>query len=486
MDLIEVRKHDHVFDKIKCDPGVAQEISDYFTFDVPGAKFSPAVKNKFWDGKIRIFNKMSCLLYCGLRQQLEQFCRERSYAIEYDFETAESEFSIKECEEFYHSLGIDEAKFEFRDYQAKTVTKCIRMGRALGLSPTGSGKSFIIWLLTKYYDTRTLIIVPTVQLVHQMVGDFEDYKAGSLKCHKIYAGQDKYNLSHAQVVVTTWQSIADMDSDWFNQFDVMFGDEVHLFKAKSLVGIMEQTKNVPVKFGFTGTLDGTMTNKLILEGLFGPVVKFVTTAELIQKGVLAEFAIKAIVLEYPDAVRQLVSKMTYQEEIDYLVRNEDRNRFIKNLAISLTGNTLLLFQYVEKHGTILHKLIAAEAKNRKVFFVHGGVEGEVRESVRAIVEKETDAIIIASSVFTTGTNIKNISNLIFASPSKSRIKNLQSIGRGLRRSDTKTSSVLYDVADDLKWKSKKNYTLLHFIERAKLYMSERFKMKIYQVKLKTS
>jgi type I site-specific restriction endonuclease len=174
----------------------------------------------------------------------------------------------------------------------------------------------------------------------------------------------------------------------------------------------------------------------------------------------------------------------YQSEIDYIVRLEARNNFIKNLVLSLEGNTLLLFQFVDKHGRILYDKLEKETKDRKIFFIHGGVDGEERDKVREIVEKETNAIIVASfGTFSTGINIRNLHNVIFASPSKSRIRNLQSIGRSLRTSETKKEATLFDIADDMSWKSKKNYTLLHFMERIKTYNEEKFNYRIYKVSL---
>jgi superfamily II DNA or RNA helicase len=176
--------------------------------------------------------------------------------------------------------------------------------------------------------------------------------------------------------------------------------------------------------------------------------------------------------------------MSYQDEMKYLISHEGRNRFIKNLTLSLNGNVLLLFQYVDDHGKLLYNSILDEAKDRKVFFIHGGVKGDERDSVRAIVEKETDAIIVASyGTFSTGVNIRNLHSVVFASPSKSKIRNLQSIGRALRTSETKDSAVLYDIADDLTHKKRMNFTLKHLVERIKIYNDEKFKFKFYNVGL---
>ena len=286
------------------------------------------------------------------------------------------------------------------------------------------------------------------------------------------------------MVITTWQSIYKLRKDWFKKFDVVIGDEAHLFKAKSLTSILEKMEDTEYRFGFTGTLDGTQTHKLVLEGLFGPAQKVISTKELMDSGTLADFKIKILALKYHDEIRKIVSKMDYQAEMDFLVSHEGRNKFIKNLALSLQGNTLLLFQYVDKHGRILEEMIKEEAGDRKVFFIHGGVKGEERDDIRGIVEKENNAIIVASyGTFSTGVNIKNLHSIIFASPSKSKIRNLQSIGRGLRKSDTKDSATLYDIADDLSWKSTSNFTLKHLMERVKIYDEEKFDYKLYSIGL---
>jgi superfamily II DNA or RNA helicase len=480
MDIIEIERIDETYNKIHCDPSIAYELNDYFTFDVPGAKFMPAYRNKFWDGKVRLFQVMTGLLYGGLNRYVQEFANKRNYTLIYKSDFSSDEFSVKEAKDFIAKI---KPTFEPRDYQLEAFVHAVRERRALLLSPTASGKSFIIYLLTRYYNARTLIIVPTTSLVSQLATDFNDYGFVSDRfVHRIFAGQDKQ--TDKPITISTWQSIYKLPKEYFEQFDVVIGDEAHLFKAKSLTSILSKLTNCRYRFGFTGTLDGAQTHKLVLEGLFGPVRKVTTTAELIQKKHLADFKIKAIVLSYPDELKQMISKMDYHQEIDYIVGLNPRNRFITNLTLSLDGNTLLLFQFVEKHGKLLYEMIKNET-DKPVFFVHGGVNGDEREQIRSIVEKEQSSIIVASyGTFSTGVNIRNLHNVIFASPSKSRIRNLQSIGRGLRKSETKTESVLYDIADDLTWKTKKNFTLLHFMVRIATYNEEKFEYKLYNVNLK--
>jgi superfamily II DNA or RNA helicase len=298
----------------------------------------------------------------------------------------------------------------------------------------------------------------------------------------VTAGQEKSN-DKAKIIISTWQSIYKQPKSYFDQFDIIIGDEAHLFKANSLTKIMEKMTDCKYRFGFTGTLDESVTNKLVLEGLFGPVMRVITTKELIENKTLAEFRIKCLVLKYGDSTKKQVARSTYQQEMDFLVSHEKRNAFIKNLTLTRKGNTLVLFQYVKKHGEPLYEQVSKEAADgRRVFFVYGGVDAVTREEVRAITEKENDAIIIASyGTFSTGINIRNLHNVIFASPSKSRIRNLQSIGRGLRKGDNKESATLYDISDDLCHKSWKNHTLKHFAVRIKMYNEEEFEYKIYNI-----
>ena len=478
-EIIQVEKLDEVYLKVTCEPGIMMEMSEFFTFTVPGAKFMPAFRNKVWDGKIRLLNALTGQIYVGLLLYIEEFCKSRNYDIEYLSDFSLEEFSLKEAKDFVEKL---KPAMQPRDYQLDAFVHAVRERRALLLSPTASGKSFIIYLLVRYYAKRTLIIVPTTSLVSQLASDFADYGFQSDRfVHRVFAGQDKG--TDKPITITTWQSIYKLPKQFFDSFDVVIGDEAHLFKAKSLTSILTKLSGCRYRFGFTGTLDGTQTHKLVLEGLFGPVRKVTTTKELIDQKHLAEFKIKGIVLSYPDEVRKMMARANdYQSELDYIVKLTKRNMFIRNLALSLEGNTLILYQFVEKQGMYLANILGNN--DRSVYFVSGDVSGNHREEIRKVVENESNAIIVASfGTFSTGVNIKNLHNIIFASPSKSRVRNLQSIGRGLRKSDTKSSATLYDIADDMSWKGRKNYTLLHFMERVKIYNEEKFKYKLYKVSL---
>jgi superfamily II DNA or RNA helicase len=488
---IVLSKKDEVYLRVKCEPSIGQELNDHFSFDVPGAKFHPLYRSRMWDGKVRLYSMFTQELYVGLKSYLEHFCKERDYIIDYSnyIEQADA-VTYDQIKEFCLSLQLASKgePIEVRDYQIDAVYQAIHDGRRLLLSPTGSGKSLILYCLLRWNlqsDRKQLILVPTTSLVEQLYSDFQDYSSingwkASEHCYRIYGGHEKSN--QFDVVISTWQSLYKLPKQFFSMFQVIYGDEAHNFKAKSLTSILNKCTTTPYRVGTTGTLDGTKTHKLVLEGLFGPVYKVTTTKKLIDNKQLADLKIYNIILEYSDEIRKACKGFDYQKEIDFIVQNVQRNKFIRNLALKQEGNTLVLFQYVEKHGKVLYELIKEHAGERKVFYVSGETDVTIRESVRAITEEESNAIIVASyGTFSTGINIRNLHNIIFSSPSKSRIRNLQSIGRGLRTSGTKTECKLYDIADDLTWKSKKNYTLLHMIERIKIYNDEKFNYKLVKV-----
>jgi superfamily II DNA or RNA helicase len=492
MSEITILEKDQVYCRINSDDvSILQELSDYFTFEQPGARFMPQFRAKLWDGKIRLFNLFRQELYVGLIPYVKLFAEQNQYRV-VDQRTALPEPYI-DVQEFLQSLDLQGhgKPIDIRDYQIDAVRHAIHHHRALLLSPTGSGKSLIIYGLIRYHlnqGRRILILVPTTSLVEQLYSDFQDYSSAngwrtSEHVHRIYAGADK--AAEFDITISTWQSLYKLPKKFFEKYDVVIGDEAHLFKAQSLTGILNKMPDCAYRIGTTGTLDDSKTHKLILEGIFGAVHRVTTTKSLIKNQQLADLEIQCLIMKYSEEDCKAVRSFTYQEEMDWLVTHPARNRFIRNLALAQTGNTLVLFQYVEKHGKALHEMIAARAADgRQVFFVYGGTDTEQREQVRRITEQEKDAIIVASyGTFSTGINIRNLHNIVFASPSKSRIRNLQSIGRGLRTSDSKDRCKLFDIGDDLSHKSKKNFTLLHMAERIRIYNDEGFDYKLTEVPL---
>lgn len=481
IEHVVIEKVSNVYVQVTADDGILQEMSDFFTFSSPGHQFSPAFKARHWDGKIRLLNLKTRQIYLGLVPYIKKFCKDTNRTFEYLDE--ETEVYPVDTKNLASALSLP---IEPRDYQYLASSVGLTKKRAVLISPTASGKSLIIYMMIRQLlncgKTRGLLVVPTINLVTQMHSDFKNYSTNNgwdvdKYCQKIYGGESK--IPETNLIISTWQSIYDMPKKYFAQFDFIIGDEAHTFKAKSLTDIMTKLINCDVRIGTTGTLDDSKVNKLVLEGLFGPTFKVISTKELIDRKQLADFKIKCIVLKYPETVCKSMKGKSYQEEMDFLVSYEERNRFIRSLALSLTGNTLILFTYVEKHGRILKAMIDEKVigreDGRRVFFVCGETEAEDREAVRHITEKENNAIIVASyGTFSTGVNIRNLHNVVFSSPTKSKIRSLQSIGRVLRLGDNKDAATLYDIADDLRYGPYTNFTLKHYEERVKIYSEEKF------------
>jgi superfamily II DNA or RNA helicase len=477
---------------VECERSLAKELSQFFTFFVPNYQYTPAYKNKIWDGQIRLFNVHSGKIYAGLIDYVLKFAEERNCSVDYVSPQREN-VSEKDIVKFLQDLKISIGDKEImpHEHQFRAIHHAINKQRSLLLSPTGSGKSLIIYVLIRYYlsklpeDKKILIIVPTTGLVTQMMSDFEDYSGLSKwnakrNCHTVYSGKAK--TSTKRVIISTWQSLYKLPQSEFDGFGAVIGDECHLFKAKSLTGLLTKLTNAEYRVGTTGTLDGTETHKLVIEGLFGSTKKIITTHQLIEKNLLSDIKINCLVLEHPKEIREQTRGNKYQEEMDFLTRDSERNKFICDLVSNLPGNTLILFNYVEKHGKPLYDAISQQDK--PCHLIYGGTDVSLREDIRKLMERETNTNLIASyGTCSTGINIRNINNIVFASPSKSVVRVLQSIGRGLRKAESKEGLKVYDIADDLKYKSFVNHTYKHMTSRLKIYKNENFDHKVLKIKL---
>jgi superfamily II DNA or RNA helicase len=488
---IDVESVDEVRYYIKAEKGIKQELRDYFSFMVPGAQYMPMFKRRIWDGKIRLFDILSSTLPRGLKTYLQKFAEDRKYSISIKESERKLCITPEQLQEYYKTLKVSVKKqaVDMHPHQSQAIVHAINNQRCVIISPTGSGKSLIIYVLLRFLqsvlksDRKILILVPTVGLVNQMDSDFFDYSKSdtSWSCkkyiHKISAGADKDTSK--QIIVSTWQSVYKLPRIWFDQFDAVIFDECHQAKAESINLIGQKMTKAWFRIGTTGTLDQAQAHRLSIEGILGPAVQFIQTKNLMNKGLLATLGIDCILLKYSEEEKQSLNKQRYPDELKWIVANEKRNEFIKNLAISTKGNTLILFNYVEIHGKPLHDVIQASRGDRPVYFISGKTEADTRERIRKVVDKESNAILVASfGTTSTGINIVNIDNIIFASPTKSIIRLLQSIGRGLRVSSKKKTLKVFDIVDDLCYKSYKNHVYRHFEERLKIYKKEKFDYKI--------
>lgn len=494
MTILKVEQRDEVNLLVWSeDAGAEMELEEYFSFFVDGYKFMPKFRAKLWDGKARMYSIHRKTLPVGLFGYLQAFAETNGYTIENVGEGVRPDgtTTVESLQDFATGLELQARgePIEIYDYQLEAVATALNKRRTLLLSPTASGKSLIIYMITRYLlaskGYRTLIIVPTTTLVTQLIGDFEDYSGKNGWnargiCQPIYSGFTK-TVQH-DVVVSTWQSIYKQPGSWFNQFDVIIGDEAHGFSAASLGTCMNKMTDVSYRIGTTGTIKDGKVNKLTLEGHFGPVHIVATTRELMDAGRVSDLRIKVLMLLYSEQDRKIVKDYDYQDELDWIVRNDKRNITICKLAGVQKGVTLVLFQFVEKHGKPLFERFRSMFPNQDSFIIHGGISTEERDAIKERIKTLDNAVLFASvQSFATGQNLPSISNIIFASPSKGKIRNLQSIGRGIRLQEGKTHCNLFDLADDLSYKKKPNMTLVHCMKRIEIYSAEQFDFKVVNI-----
>lgn len=487
--------------KLVCDDwGLEQEISDYFTFFVHGYRYNPKFKNGMWDGKIRLIDQRRKTIYRGLMDEVISYCKSRSIEFEVDVSLKNTiDITLEQSSGFVDKLNLHARgeKLDIRDYQYDAVHQVLSHNRRLLLSPTASGKSMIIYSAIRWHlqhERNILIIVPTTLLVEQLFSDFKEYSTANgfdveANISTLYSGKER--VFDKPVVISTWQSLAAMlknDAEKYqtlvDRTDVLCFDEIHLLaKATVVQSVVEKFTKTKYRIGTTGTLDDAKINALTLTGLIGPIYKVTTTARLMADQHVVELDIKCTVLNYPDHIRKAYKGQTYQEEINFLVGYEPRNRFLAKLTSVLPGNVLVLFNFVDRHGAVLEKMVK-EITDRPVFFIHGGVATADRELIRKLLDNEKNAIVIATaSLMSTGVNIPSIENIVFAIPSKSTIRVRQSIGRGLRLKDGKTKCKLFDISDDLSYKSYTNTTLKHLEERIGIYEKESFQYTISKISI---
>lgn len=486
-----IHPYNNVYMRLECDDGIHRELREHYTFFVPGAKHHPLVKKRLWDGKKRIYDHKKKLLYTGLHNDLKESLEKLGYTFESRVSHT-TDITPEESVEYCNSLNVTSRgeNIKHKKHQLLAFYMSMKHKRRVILSPTASGKSLIIYSIIRRLleetEGKILIIVPLVGLCRQLYNDFIDYsRANGFNVeeyvHQIAEGSSK--ISKKRIFISTFQSIYKEDIEYFEQFQTVIVDETHKAKSDSFVGILEKCINAEYRLGFTGTLDGCAVNELVIQGLLGKVTRVAETKDLIDKGVLAKLNITFYELKYRKEEIKELDFDDYTQEMEWLISHERRNHFITQLANSLEGNVLILFRYVGKHGKVLDKLLR-EQSDKNIHFVHGSVDTDDREQIKKIVEDSNDNIINASfGVFSTGENIKNIHHIIFASPYKSIITVLQSIGRGLRVTKDKKECHLHDICDNLVKRSRKNLTLQHGIERLKIYNNQKFDYNITKVDL---
>jgi superfamily II DNA or RNA helicase len=454
--------------KIICNPAEKQALYDFYSFQPEGYRFQPKFKYGLWDGFIHLFNRTSNLLPKGLVKSLKTL----------DFEIVE---------DLPNPILINSSAYKMpfllRDYQQKTLEHIYANETALIESPTSSGKSAVIFkAIEGNLDKKILILVPNKSLVAQLYKDFEDYKPGfsSKNVHQIFQGKEKN--SDKPIYLSTWQSIYKLDKQYFQQFQLVIVDEVHLADGKSISTILNNCTNAYNRYGFTGTLKDTKAHLYQLKGIFGEIFTATTTVKLIENSYITPFEIKICYLKYPLEVCKQIKGKIYKEELEWTLSSNSRHNFTIDVIKRFKETSLITFGRIE-HGKRIHESLLEGGLNSKL--IYGQTDLEIREQVRELAETDELVFIVASTqIFSTGINIKNLTNIVLAHPTKSKIRTLQSIGRVLRKREGKQLARVYDIFDDLSYKSHENYLIKHAQERLDIYNSEKFSIKIHSFNLK--
>lgn len=473
------------------DEGVFREVLEHFTFEIENAQFHPLVKAKRWDGKIRLM-KPNGILYRGLKEEIIHLCKERDINI---IDGLKDPKIIPDTERVKDILSELKKSFphELYPHQLQAWYQAITKKRYTLISPTSSGKSLIIYLIYKYFNQRTLLIVPKINLVSQMKGDFLSYGCKESEIQILMGGESKELRPETKILISTWQSLATLSKEFLQNFTVLMCDEVHHASAKTLTKLAESMPNADIRIGTTGSLDSIKSNQMTIQGLFGPIRQFIKTRELMDKGMVSDLIVHMVFLDYTqDERKRLMNDCkqlrtlpdyrkgdTYRYEMEWLIEHQARRNLIQDFVMNLKGNTMVLFHRVEKDGLRMFEEVRAKFPDRRVFLVYGATSVDAREEIRSILEKETGAVVIASTkVFSEGVSIKNLHNAIVIAPTKSIITVLQSIGRILRLNKGKINAHWFDIVDDLRVGKHKNYAFRHAEERYKIYKSEQHVIKV--------
>lgn len=497
MSDITFFQSDHNYVQFRGDRDLLYELREKYSFYAANYKWDKRYKAGFWDGKISLINMKDLRFYAGLLPEIRRYLSNEN--IDFDdsrcFDLNNKSLSSDDVKELYKRIN---GPFVPHDSQILAVQHCIENGRNIILAPTSNGKSYIIHGLNAWYTKqkkRVLIIIDRSQLVLQLKSNFVD-EYGS---EPLYSTDTIYDdrESDADVVITTWQSVVDFPKSWFQQFDVLIGDEVHKFKAKSLISIINKCGHIAHRHGLTATLDNdSKTDALTLQGMFGPTIQTTTLQEQIADGVSARPIVYVIHLKYNNEARRELAKLKreaidlvratgkgnegavgFQVESEFIENYYDRTQLISKIARSQVGNTLIAFRK-EEHGRSIYKEIEVNYKGQH-YFVSGRVAKEKRFAIVEHIKKLNESISVVSfGTFSTGINLPNANNLIVGSQVKSSITVPQLIGRMVRISAGKTTTNIIDICDDLRGSDGgDNVFMLHFKKRLEYYIKNNFEVK---------
>jgi len=492
--VIIVNKKDEAFFQLKCKYDCALELKEFFSCHKKGFQFHPKYKYGSWNGKISFFNIEECTLPIGLYPQLNEFSKKFGYKLQLNFDTSSmrNEISQEDLQELYNNIFNE--NFMPREHQHISIKKCIEFKRGIIEAVTSSGKSNMLYALTRFIlatnpDKKVLIIVPSISLVNQMASDFEEYGFTEAKeyINKLYGTSKSYDKDRP-ILISTWQSIYKRPISFFKDFVGVLCDEVHIASTKSNMSgiggihkVLSKCINAEYRLGFTGTLPEDKSDLWTIYGYLGPKLHKVGYKELMDKGILSKIKIANVIIKYPEQFCKMNKKRPYPEEVKEINNYEDRNKVFKFILdkIDKKENIIILCTYID-HLIKIVKYIKENYKDRKIYQIYGKTDVDDREEIRKSIDNEEGVILVATfKTMGTGINIKRIHHVIFGSSTSSKINVLQSLGRGLRIHNTKKKLIVWDLIDNLTIKNKngtitKNYVFKHFEERIKFYKEAEF------------
>jgi len=514
---ITISPVDETFIKVECaEVHMEMELSDRFSFKVPGAQHDPRYKRGHWDGIKRLYNRQYKRIYKGLLFEVLKFAAKHGYTVNLhptlSLTTAIERDALESIVHDFIKPHSNGNPIEPYPYQLDAVDHMLNSNRSICLAATSAGKSLMLYLAARLYQLsdsmdgkHIFIVVPSKSLVEQLYSDFVDYstfkdsKWNAVSFVQRVSGDYDKRLSK-QIVITTWQSLKDIPSYHLADAGAIFVDETHTVNGPILTKLMETAVNCPIRHGLTGTLDGFECNELAAQGLLGPCKRIITAKELIEQGKATQVKVACVVIDYnPETKKAYAAKQMklltsdakaqgsalYQSEIEFINELKCRFNFIQKFVKNLKGNSIVLFDRVEGYGLPLYESMKLIHPN--CHLIIGDVDATERERIRLLLETQTDAIVFATSrIMSTGVNIKNLHNIVTTSSNQSQIQTLQTIGRLMRLHQSKETAVIYDLVDKLDYNNKPNYTLKHVESRLAYYQREGHPVKFISILLNES
>lgn len=467
-------------------------------------RFMPAFKNGMWDGQIHLMDASTGAFPLGLVRHVLKTAKELGIEYKIDSEVArcfvDMSFNPAHFQTFLDTTRFFSGGVEIfpRDDQIEATRRALESRRCINLCPTSFGKSLAITMECLYLlqqGKKCIIVVPTKDLVEQFYNDIKDYatnEEGKLESwypvvQMIYGGRDKDLKPETQICISTWQSLYSIwkgDKKYMNQFDCICLDECHRGSGRAIQSVMMSAKDVGIRTGWTGTLANEQINEMLIRGLFGEARQIITTLELMDKKIVAQLKISIVKLQYPEGWGRKFKLLDYPNQCKYFEELQERTDSICRMALDRNATGLMLYKKIA-HGETIFNTLRKMAPERNIYLVHSGhfqrndEKYKSFEELKPLLEQEKDAILVANyQLVGTGVSIKNLHFVMFAAPIKSYITTIQSIGRGLRVSDTKKSVELIDIVDDMSYKARvnivQNYALKHYAERYKIYTTNGF------------